>query len=160
MQIGVVADTHGHREFTMNAVRMLSSLGVDQVIHCGDVGSAELLELFGQWPLHVVRGNVDRDAQLKASAAELSTCTYHGDFGELALVDHRIAFLHGDDQSRLESTIESGDWDLVCHGHTHVARRERVGTIFVLNPGAVYRARQQSIAVVQLLPLEATIVPI
>ena len=72
MQIGIVADTHGHREFTLNAVRMLSSLDVNLVLHCGDVGNAELLELFDQWPLHVVRGNVDQDRELRDTTAKLS----------------------------------------------------------------------------------------
>ena len=160
MQIGIVADTHGHREFTLNAVRMLSSLDVNLVLHCGDVGNAELLELFDQWPLHVVRGNVDQDRELRDTTAKLSNCFYHGGFGELNLNGCRIAALHGDDGLRLETTIASGEWNLVCHGHTHVARRENVGSTLVLNPGAVYRARQHSIAMVQLHPLAATIVPI
>ena len=160
MQIGVVADTHAHREFTMNAVRMLSSLDVKLVIHCGDVGNGEILKLLNAWPLHVVRGNVDRHEDLETATQTLARCTYHGDCGELLLEDCRVAFLHGDDQSRLETTISSGQWDLVCHGHTHVARIEKIGSTLVLNPGAIYRAREHSIAIVDFRSLAATIVPI
>ena len=62
----------------------------------------------------------------------------------------RIAFLHGDDSRLMRTTIGSGQWDLVCHGHTHVARQAWEGKTLVLNPGAIHRANPHSIAVVEL----------
>ena len=61
MRIGVVSDTHGHVPFTRDAVRMLEQLEVELVIHCGDVGSVEIVSLFSAWPTHFVLGNVDAD---------------------------------------------------------------------------------------------------
>ena len=52
----------------------------------------------------------------------------------------RIAFLHSDDNRLFRQTIESGQWDLVCYGHTHIAKQHREGKTLVLNPGAIYRA--------------------
>jgi uncharacterized protein len=158
MRIGVVSDSHGHVAYTLEAVRMLDSLEVEQVIHCGDIGSPEIVGLFQRWPTHFVFGNVDRPpGPLRAAIAEArQTC--HEVFGELELADTRIAFLHGDDLYRLSQTIASGQWQLVCHGHTHVARKERQGKTLVLNPGALYRATPHSIAYVELPAVEATIV--
>jgi predicted phosphodiesterase len=49
---------------------------------------------------------------------------------------------------------------LVCFGHTHVAEQQRRGATLVLNPGAVYRARRHSIAIVKLPELDVTDVAI
>lgn len=160
MRIGVVSDSHGHVGYTLEAIRMLESLEVERVIHCGDIGSPEIVGLFHCWPTHFVFGNVDRPAgPLRAAIAEArQTC--HEVFGELELDGKRVAFLHGDDVVRLSQTIATGQWQLVCHGHTHVARKERQGETLVLNPGALYRATPHSIAYVELPAVEATIVPL
>ncbi len=159
MRIGVVSDTHGQVQFTRNAVRMLESLEVELVLHCGDIGSAAVVELFAPWPTHFVFGNVDDPRTLReAIRAEGKTC--HERFGQIELAGRRIAFLHGDDEALLNETAAGGEWDLVCHGHTHVARQLRQGRTLVLNPGAVYRANPHSIAMVELPKIEATVVEI
>ena len=158
MQIGVVSDTHGHVAYTREAIRMLESLEVEAVLHCGDIGSPEIVELFSPWPTHFVFGNVDHDTALLKGAIRAAGQTCHDRFGRLELAGRRIAFLHGDDSALLEQTIASGKFDLVCHGHTHVARNIERGPTRVLNPGALYRATPHSIAYVELPELEATII--
>jgi len=160
MLLGVVSDTHAHIPLTERAVRMLESLQVDQVLHCGDIGSSEIVTMFSRWPTHFVFGNVDFDRVLLRQTIEAAGQTCHGHFGSLRLEECDVAFLHGDDARLLEQTIRVGGRQLVCHGHTHLSRRERVGKTLVLNPGAVYRATPHSIAVVELPNLEATIIPI
>ncbi len=59
MRVGIVSDTHGHVELTRPAVRMFESLEVDRVLHCGDIGSTEVVELFAAWPTDFVFGNCD-----------------------------------------------------------------------------------------------------
>ena len=154
MLIGVVSDTHGHVEFTRPAIRMLESCRVDAVIHCGDIGSEEIIALFQQWPTHFVFGNVDDQRQRLRRAIEQAGQTCHDRFGSLELLDKRIAFLHGDDAALLEQTISGGRYDLVCYGHTHVAEQHQQGKTAVLNPGALYRAHPHSLAVVDLPQLE------
>lgn len=158
MRIGVVSDTHGQETFTRDAVRMLAALDVEVVLHCGDIGSTAVVGMFAEWPTHFVFGNVDNDALRLRSAIETAGQKCHDRFGRLQLAGRKIALLHGDDSARLRQTIEAGTWDLVCHGHTHVARNERRGPTLVLNPGAVYRANPHSIAYVDLKTMEAVIV--
>ena len=44
------------------AVRLLESLDVVEVIHCGDIGSLEVVDLFAAWPIHDhVLGLADRE---------------------------------------------------------------------------------------------------
>jgi putative phosphoesterase len=159
MKIGVVSDTHGHVPYARDAVRMLESLDIELVIHCGDIGSPEIVELFAAWPTHFVFGNVD-DPRRLGGAIGAAGQTGHGRFGSLELAGRKIAFLHGDDTALLRQTSTSGKYDLVCHGHTHIARQAQEGRTLILNPGALYRATPHSIAFVELPALAATIVTV
>lgn len=158
MRIGVVSDTHGHVPYTQAAVRMLESLEVELIIHCGDIGSPEIVGLFTPWPTHFVFGNVDDDRRALEAAILAAGKTCHGRFGRLDLAGRKIAFLHGDDTAQLRAATTSGEWHLVCHGHTHIARKERCGPTLILNPGALYRATPHSIACVELPDLKAEII--
>ncbi len=160
MRLGIVSDTHGHVQNTLAAVRMLESLGVEEVLHCGDIGSPEIPPLFAPWPTHFVFGNCDPNgAELRlAIGAAGKLC--HSRFGEITLAGRRIALIHSDDARLFRQTIASGFFDLVCYGHTHQAEQHREGKTLVLNPGALYRANPHTIAVVELETMEATIVPI
>ena len=160
MLLGIVSDTHGHIPNTRSATRALAQLDVETVIHCGDIGSGEIVPLFSAWPTHFVLGNVDtHECQLQRVVLAQGQ-SWHHRFGSLELQGRKIALLHGDDLRRLRQTIDGGQWDLVCCGHTHVAKVERRGSTLVVNPGAVYRARQHSLAVVDLPSLEVTHVPL
>ena len=158
MRIGVVSDTHGHVAYTRDAVRMLESLDVELVIHCGDIGSAEIVEMFAEWPTHFVFGNIDGDPRGLEAAILAAGGVCHGRFASLEIVGQKIAFLHGDDTALLRHVSTSGQWNMVCHGHTHIARKVKEGRTLVLNPGALYRATPHSIAYVEFPALEATIV--
>jgi len=156
MLVGVLSDTHGHQPFTREAARLFESLGVVRLLHCGDIGSTEIVEILERWPVDYVLGNVDDNRQELEATIDRVGQTYHGRYAELELADFRVAILHGDDTRLLQRTIEDGAHPLVCHGHTHVRRLEQVGSTLVLNPGAVYRANPRSIAVVRLPELEVT----
>jgi len=159
MLLGVVSDTHGQTDYTLDAVRMLESLEVDTVLHCGDVGSAEVVRLFKRWPTHFVLGNVDDAATIRRAVADAGQ-TFHERYGELELAGVRIALLHGDDSRKFDEVVASGTFDLVCYGHTHVAAIEQFGSTLALNPGALYRAQPHTIAIVRLPELEVTHVPL
>jgi putative phosphoesterase len=156
MLLGIVSDTHGHLAGTQAAIRMLESLGVEAVIHCGDIGSASVVTSFARWPTHFVLGNVDDDVAEMQAAIQDAGQTFHGRFGQLVIAKQKIAFLHGDDSARLAGAIDSGDYDLVCSGHTHRRDLRYEGRTLILNPGALYRAQPRSLAIVRLPELEAT----
>jgi putative phosphoesterase len=158
MRLGVVSDTHGHVELTRAAVRMLESLEVDAVLHCGDIGSIEVVELFAAWPTHFVFGNCDYDTESFAAAIKKAGQTCHGMFGDLEFEGVRVALLHSHDRRHFRETIDSGDYQLVCYGHTHVAAIDKHGKTTVVNPGAIYRAEPHSLAIVDLPAVAATII--
>jgi putative phosphoesterase len=156
MRIAVVSDTHGHVGSTSAAVRLLARQNVEVVIHCGDIGSPAIIPLFSPWPAHFVFGNVDHNEGELARAIREARQTCHGHFGKLELAGSKIAWLHSDDRDRFEETAGSGEWDLVCYGHTHVAEQHRSGRTLVLNPGALFRSTPHTLAVVDLATLKAT----
>ncbi len=160
MIVGVVSDTHGQLVFARQAASLLECLEVAAVLHCGDVGGSEIFALFAAWPMHAVAGNVDHDPTCLARAATRAGCTFHGRFADLQLAGRRIAIVHGDDPTPLRTAIESQLFDLVCHGHTHVARQSKHGKTLVLNPGALYRATPHTLATVDLSTLEANIIKV
>jgi putative phosphoesterase len=158
MLIGVVSDTHGHAEFARDAARMLESFDVAAVLHCGDIGSPEIIPVFQKWPTHFVFGNVDYDQATLRRAILAAGQTCHDRFGSLTLGSTRIALLHSDDAQAFDAAVNSGKYQMVCYGHTHVARQEWKGDTLVLNPGALYRATPHSIAVVELPSRKAEII--
>lgn len=151
MRIGIVSDTHGHREYTLEAVRMLQSLEVERVIHCGDIGAPEIPPLLAEWPTEFVLGNVDYSAADFADALSPSQ-VMHGEVARLNWEGVKIAVTHGHQTTLLNDLIQSGDWDLVCCGHTHQAKIDFIGDTIVVNPGALYRATIHSIGYAETGP--------
>jgi putative phosphoesterase len=160
MLIGIVSDTHGHVGNTLQAVTQLEQYDLAAVLHCGDIVGAGLVPLFAAWPTHFVFGNCDADkASMRLAMADAGQ-TCHGAFGEIEIDDRRIAILHGDDSRRLQEAVQSGQYDLVCHGHTHIPEQHQVGQTVVLNPGALYRANPHTFAIVDLRTMQVTHIPL
>ena len=158
MRLGVISDTHGHVENTRQAVRMLESLEVDHLLHCGDIGTPEIVQMLAAWPADFVLGNCDYDAAALQTAIEAAGQGFHGTFGELNLAGRKIALLHSHERAKFRQVTENESWDLVCYGHSHVAAIDQKGPTLIVNPGAVYRANPLSIAIVDLKQMQATIV--
>ncbi len=159
-RLGIVSDTHGHLQYTQNAIRMLESLEVDRVLHCGDIGTAEVVKQFAPWPTYFVFGNCDYDHESlrQAITAQGSICC--DEFASLTIDGVRIALLHSHDRQRFQHALNSGEYDLVCYGHTHVAAVDRHGETVAVNPGAIYRASPHSLAIVELPEIAPQIIAI
>jgi putative phosphoesterase len=149
LRIGVLSDTHGHRAKTERVVDVFHRRQIDLVIHCGDTGSPEIVELLSPWPAHFVFGNVDDPSEIRPAIVRLGKVC-HERFGAIELDGLHIAFLHGDDGNLFRETAQSGQWDLVCFGHSHVAEISQRGPTKLLNPGAVYRSARPSVAIVEI----------
>jgi uncharacterized protein len=158
MKIGVLSDTHGETGAVRQAIRILHDQHVGLAIHCGDVG-AEVVPLLKGLPMHFVYGNMDDPEQLSEAITEPEH-TFHQQLGTLEIEGRRLAFLHGHDVKLLRHTIHSGDYDLVCHGHTHNFSSRFEGSTLVLNPGALARTSRPSLATVDLTSLEVTEIPL
>ena len=157
VRVGVISDTHGNAELTRRAVAIFRETQVTRVIHCGDIGSTEIITILSELPTDYVFGNCDGARRTLASAIEESGGTLHDDFGSVEIAGKKIAIYHGQNDMRLEQEICSGQWDLLCYGHTHRFAFEQRGQTMVLNPGAIQRRWEApSAAVVDLPKIDVT----
>jgi putative phosphoesterase len=158
MRLGIVSDTHGYVDHTRPAIRLLESLEVDQVLHCGDIGSVEVVDLFSAWPTHFVFGNCDYYQAELREGIEAAGQNCHELFGDLTFEGVRIALLHSHEHQRFQQVLDDDEYQVVCYGHTHVADKTLRDGKLVLNPGALYRASKHSIAILDLPEIKAEIV--
>ncbi|MGL6196341.1 MAG: metallophosphoesterase family protein [Thermoguttaceae bacterium] len=151
MQIlGIISDTHGNVKLTSRALDLFREHGVSRILHCGDIGTVDIVQLFDDIPTEFVFGNCDPCTESLRRAIQNKNHICHNWFGKVEMNGKKIAFLHGHDLFRFESETENGTWDLLCYGHTHVPELRLVGETLVLNPGAIHRSPSPSVAVVDL----------
>ncbi|MCL2457707.1 MAG: metallophosphoesterase [Desulfobulbus sp.] len=137
MRIAVLSDSHDHVPNLRRAVLRTNWEGAEMLIHCGDLISPFMLPYLEQFngPAHVIYGNNAGDRHLIASrcAASAGPIAHHGDHGILVAASWRIAIEHYPNWAR--ALAASGDFDLVCCGHSHVFQTQWLGRCLLLNPG-------------------------
>ncbi|MCA8983046.1 MAG: YfcE family phosphodiesterase [Planctomycetaceae bacterium] len=153
MRLGIISDTHGNTYHTHRAVEEFRKIDVDVILHCGDVGSPGIVSQFQEWPTHFVAGNCD-DCILLEQEVLAAEQQWHHLFGDFQLFNRRIALLHSHVIGKLDHCAQSGDYDLVCYGHTHQHETHSVGNTTIVNPGAMHRAVKYTIALVNLATMQ------
>jgi len=105
--------------------------GARAVVHCGDLIGASTLEplLALGLPVHTVHGNNLGDAMAlhRISANSGGLIVYHGADARLELGGRRIFATHYPHYAR--GIACTGDYDIVCCGHSHCASVTRQPTI-------------------------------
>jgi uncharacterized protein len=150
MLIGVVSDTHNNYPMVSKALGRLAQRGVSQILHCGDIEDEETVALFSGFDTHFVFGNCDSDQNGLRRAMTRSGATLHENFGSLELEGMHIAWIHGDN-GRLRRELEaSGHYDFLFYGHTHRPEAHRAGLTWVINPGALHRAKPKTFLILDL----------
>jgi hypothetical protein len=144
MKICIVSDSHDRADALAQAVREAKALGAQAVVHCGDVIGTQTLRptLALGLPVHVIHGNnlgdvVSLSRWARDSSGQLQ---YHGPDARLELGGRRIFVVHYPEYGYAMAC--TGDWDLVCCGHSHVAGSEQVANVkgsrtWLVNPGTV-----------------------
>ena len=119
--IGVISDTHG----LMRPEALAALVGVDQIIHAGDIGSPEVLAaLEAVAPLTAIRGNNDHFPWARRLPATATVETNGA----------RLYVLH--DVHELGLDARAAGFNAVVAGHSHRPTvGERDGVLFV-NPGS------------------------
>jgi len=174
MKLGILSDTHGDTQATLAVARMFDELGVDALLHLGDIGSPEVLSVLDSRQGYYVVGNCDPVYYLGSRSRE--TCEQKrviaanyasypefeenpnvnllGTFGKINLEGVRIGLHHGHYTERLWRMCDSGEFDLVCYGHTHTFAEEQRKKTMVLNPGALVRTPRPGFVVMDLPSLQ------
>jgi putative phosphoesterase len=144
MKICIVSDSHDRAPMLAAAVSAARDAGAELVIHCGDLIGANTLKPLVAigLPVHFVHGNNLGDALALHRLCEDSggVLSYHGADVDLRLDGRRVFATHYPHYGR--GIACTGDYDLVCCGHSHRASVDRQRTVeggvsWLVNPGSV-----------------------
>ena len=134
-RIGVLSDTHGF----LNPRIFEIFDGVRLILHCGDIGSDDLLvELETIAPVLAVSGNVDSTPHPQRRPLTRQSVTIAG----------RIAMTHGHldrasafNHDTLVAYFRTFEPDIIFYGHTHVPFLGECRGVILFNPGAAGRVQ-------------------
>jgi len=144
MKLCIVSDSHDRADALAEAVRAAKREGATAVVHCGDLIGAQTVRpaMALGLPIHLIHGNNIGDpfmlhSLMRASGGGLH---YYGADARLELDGRRVFVVHYPEYGYAMAC--TGDWDVVCCGHSHAAAVERVtnvkgGASLLVNPGTV-----------------------
>ncbi|HNQ24421.1 MAG TPA: YfcE family phosphodiesterase [Phycisphaerae bacterium] len=156
MLIGILSDTHGRTSAVRRALALFDTLGVQHVIHCGDVGGMGVLEELVGRPCTLVWGNVDLPDAATLAFLHAVGLPAPTDVPTIIELDgRRIAVWHGHEPGFHDGAC-GPDLDYVFHGHTHQRQDVRWGRTRIINPGALHRAHVRTVATLDLRTDELT----
>ena len=162
MKIAVISDLHDNLMCWERIVSILKDQNISVMINCGDTcAPAMVREMSATFPgqIHTVFGNVADRERETALVPSLKNMTHYGDRGEVTLENRKITFNHFPNVA--EKDAASGEYDLVCFGHTHLKRNEKVGSTWLLNPGtAAGMFQYPSFAIVDLATMTGQFIDI
>lgn len=146
MKLAIISDTHGNLANIETALRKIGEEKASVIIHCGDIGGPETLQVFEKFDgeIFAVLGNMDEgyfskedfepgrfsNVRIKLFGSENSV---GADIGEIEFGGKKIAITHFPKIAR--DLAESQKYDLVFYGHTHCPHQEKIGKTELINPG-------------------------
>lgn len=149
MILGILSDSHGRAERTVRALTLLDEKGAAAFVHCGDIGGEDVLIALAGRNVWFVWGNCDyTDASMNRYVRSLGLPLPNAVPLRIDLDGNGIAVFHG--HEREIDRFDATQFDYVLHGHTHVRRDERIGQTRFINPGALHRAAEHTVATLDL----------
>lgn len=131
MKICILSDSHDNRARLRFAVEHAAARGAEVVLHAGDVVAPSTLNVVQDLglPVHVIHGNNVGDPYVmqRLAARKGSMVIYHGADASLTLAERRIFMVHYPHYAR--GMASTGDYDLVCCGHSHRVDIERLDNL-------------------------------
>jgi putative phosphoesterase len=147
MLVGIMADSHGREIAVGRAFERFDALGVEFVIHCGDVGGPETFDHLVGRRCAFVWGNTDAPGASLTAYLESVGVPLPPAQPPLRLeLNGRVFLVFHGHEAGLADAIAAETADYVLHGHTHQTRDERYGRTRVINPGALFRAVKKTVA--------------
>jgi putative phosphoesterase len=160
MLLGILSDTHGKSDITHTAVRALLDRGAEYFVHCGDVGSTDVLDALAGHPAMFVFGNTDYNrAELEKYAGIIGVACGQTR-GKLAFAGKTAVVTHGDDSRIVQRVLADQQVDYLFLGHTHQQLDQREGKVRIINPGALYRANVKTVAILDTVKDELAFITV
>jgi putative phosphoesterase len=166
-RLGILSDTHNRVDLCREGVKALLDLGAQALAHCGDVGDEAVLDELAGHPAWLVWGNIDLETARLAPYCQSLGLSCLDRFGRFTFAGKQFAITHGDNGRHLEAVRQPalvtrpalGQTALdhyLLSGHTHVPHDRRIGKLRWINPGALYRARPKTVALLDVVDDELT----
>lgn len=140
MKVLVISDTHGYIGNVITIIDMLIPIGLDRIIHCGDLKSdvVKLQALYPKMKFYSIPGNCDG--------------AYGEETGKCIEIDGvSIYITHGHRYNVKAQIYDELVIDTIAHeakvaifGHTHCALLKKEGDILLMNPGSISLPRDFS----------------
>jgi len=149
-RLGILSDTHNEVTRTRLGVQLLRDAGAEALVHCGDLASPPIVEALAVLPAWFVFGNHDADMvpALQRAAAEFGpVCLGWG--GVVDLGGKRVGVAHGHMTTDVPRVLAEQP-EFLLSGHSHFPRDVVVGGVRRINPGALHRADEFTVAVLEL----------
>lgn len=155
--LAIISDSHNTKTYLELLNFQLDRYGVDTILHLGDVtssGITQFLDVIKGYKIYFVVGNNDFERErlekeveaVEGVVQDQPLCFDWNNRRIFAVHGHANVAVHGhDDGLKLaKNAFDSGEWDLVCYGHTHVYKckskatsKTSSGVSYLLNPGAL-----------------------
>ncbi len=150
MLLGILSDTHDEIVRTRHTLDVLRAAQVDAIVHCGDLTGPEILAACSVLPSYFTFGNHDADRvpELKQAAETTGAiCLEWG--GGVELHGRRVGITHGHMDIDVHRVMASRP-DYLLFAHLHFPIDTHDGVVRRINPGALSRADECTIAVLNL----------
>jgi putative phosphoesterase len=144
MKVCILSDSHDHIPLLDFAVAEARQRGAEAILHCGDVVAPSTLKCLNKHtlPVHVIHGNNTGDLYTLGQIVNQpnNVIQYYGMDADIELDGKRIFLVHYPHYARAMAI--TGDWDLVCCGHSHKLKIQYLANIKgtetpLVNPGTV-----------------------
>ncbi|MBE0426501.1 MAG: metallophosphoesterase [Nitrospirae bacterium] len=157
MLIGIMSDTHDNLPLVRKAIELFNAKGVGHVIHAGDYTSPFTLKLFKDLNCEYtgIFGNNDGDKLLLSERAEGNIYCQPYIF---TLNNKKIIVMH--EHHIIDALADSGHFDMIIYGHTHMLDIRKVKNTLIVNPGEVgtWLYGKSTVALADLEKMEAEII--
>lgn len=165
MNVALFSDIHDQENNLLTALALASQEGCEHLLFMGDMVEPETFRTLRRecpWPIDLVFGNNEiQRGDFLLMARTFARTTHHGDVGDIQLDGRRIGITHYPVRAR--ALAESGRFDAVFFGHTHVAEQCLAGSCLLANPGelagrrrepgfAVYSTEENAVRFIALQP--------
>ncbi len=168
MKLGVISDSHDNLNMIKKVVNILNKENIDFLIHCGDIISPFVIRVFENLNENVKNGNFfgvfgNNDGDLLYLIEKLGKiCKLSSNEAILDLAGKKIYVSHGPDPLVIKSLAKSGEFDIVCTGHTHDHNIKKINNTLVINPGELcgYLTGKATFVIVDLETMDARLIEI
>lgn len=151
MKIGLIADTHDNTDGIRLALKIFQQERVERIYHLGDLCQPETVWEFADTPSAFIRGNNELELVRLVRTFKSAGLDYLGEQAAVQANGRSLCLYHGTRPTTLQKLIDSQQFDYVLKGHSHSIEDYTVGRTRILNPGAAWRSRSRSVALLDTL---------